>query len=590
MSLLDKASLVVTPNAYKEDVLYSVIPLDGSGDLDVTRATTATRVNSDGLIEVTPYNLLQQSQTFDNVFWSTLDSSVVANSTIAPNGTNTAFSLLDNTSNFVHAIIPQISKPSTEITYSFSIFAKYKDIGKKIQLSFDDAVAGGVDSGIFNLSTGEWDTAISTPSASFTNASRSFENIGNGWYRLILKVTSNSQPQIRTNIFVANASNQTFYIGNGTGIYIWGAQVVQGTSAKEYFPTTDRLNVPRIDYTGGGCPSILVEPQRTNLALYSEQFDNAFWNKTNCTIGANAVTSPSGLTNADNIITTSANSDMGVLIATVTANTSVYTQSGYFKWVSGYEIVKFRIALAGGSGQGAELIFNSRTGTFVSSNTTYKIESVGNGWFRVSLQITNNGTNTLLITQIYPTNETTQTQTISFWGVQMELGSYATSYIPTVASTVTRNADVISKTGISDLIGQTEGTIYWEGYLENSNSGQLIGIEKSGTDVIRIQKEDNNNLSIQIYNNGFVFIKTFNYTNGLNKIAFVYKSGNSFCYLNGVKVAFDTSAFTNSGILSQLTINNLWINYSDITLQRINSAMLFKEALTDEQLIALTTI
>ena len=69
MSLLDTASLIVTPNGYKEGKLYSVIPSDGSGDLSVTRATTATRVNSQGLVELVPYNLLQYSEDFSNAYW-----------------------------------------------------------------------------------------------------------------------------------------------------------------------------------------------------------------------------------------------------------------------------------------------------------------------------------------------------------------------------------------------------------------------------------------------------------------------------------------------------------------------------------------
>jgi hypothetical protein len=69
MSLLDTASLIVTPNAYKEGKLYSVIPSDGSGDFTFTRATTATRVNSSGLVELVPYNLLTYSEQFDNAAW-----------------------------------------------------------------------------------------------------------------------------------------------------------------------------------------------------------------------------------------------------------------------------------------------------------------------------------------------------------------------------------------------------------------------------------------------------------------------------------------------------------------------------------------
>ena len=68
-NLLNDASLIVTPNGYKEGKLYSIIPENGDGDFTFTRATTATRVNSDGLVELVPYNLLQRSNTFNNAIW-----------------------------------------------------------------------------------------------------------------------------------------------------------------------------------------------------------------------------------------------------------------------------------------------------------------------------------------------------------------------------------------------------------------------------------------------------------------------------------------------------------------------------------------
>lgn len=82
--IYEQASLVVTTNGYKEDKLYSVFPKDGSGDLTVTRATTATRVNSAGLIEVTPYNLLTYSEQFNNAIWVKERITITANAATAP--------------------------------------------------------------------------------------------------------------------------------------------------------------------------------------------------------------------------------------------------------------------------------------------------------------------------------------------------------------------------------------------------------------------------------------------------------------------------------------------------------------------------
>jgi len=77
--LLNSASLVMIPSGYKEDVVYSQIPTDGSGDLSFTRASNGTRVNSAGLVEVVPWNLALQSETFDNASWVKSNSTITAN-------------------------------------------------------------------------------------------------------------------------------------------------------------------------------------------------------------------------------------------------------------------------------------------------------------------------------------------------------------------------------------------------------------------------------------------------------------------------------------------------------------------------------
>jgi hypothetical protein len=95
MSLLNEASFLVTPNGYKEDKLYAAIPTNGDGDMTFTRAGTATRVNEAGLIELVPYNLLSRSEEFDNAVWIKGSGvSVTANTTIAPDGTLTADTLI----------------------------------------------------------------------------------------------------------------------------------------------------------------------------------------------------------------------------------------------------------------------------------------------------------------------------------------------------------------------------------------------------------------------------------------------------------------------------------------------------------------
>jgi len=138
MSLLDTASLLLTPNAYKEGKLYSVIPSDGSGDMSVTRATTATRVNSAGLVELVPYNLVTYSEQFDNADWTKNNISITANTTTAPNGTTTADKLIPSTSLATHRITQNINTLGI-CTASFYVKASgYKKIGLQ-----NNVVGGG---------------------------------------------------------------------------------------------------------------------------------------------------------------------------------------------------------------------------------------------------------------------------------------------------------------------------------------------------------------------------------------------------------------------------------------------------------------
>jgi hypothetical protein len=599
--LLNKASLVVIPSGYKEDTVYSVVPSDGSGDLSFTRASNGTRVNSAGLVEVTPWNMVSYSEQFDNAYWTKVDCTVTADSTTAPNGTSTADSLLDNTSNFIHALTPALSKATTEITYTHSVYAKFKDTDRKIQLSLDDAVSGGVDSGVFNLSTGVWDTALGTPSAAFTNPSRNFENIGNGWYRISLTVTSNAGSQIRPNIFVINGSNASLYIGNGTGIYIWGAQLNIGSTAKPYFPTTDRLNVPRLTYQngGGGCPSLLLEKQSTNLVTYSEQINSTNYTLNNVTSSENSLTSPDGTINADKIIENTSNSTHSVNRVVAlggTVDNSAYSVSVFAKAEGRSQILFYD----NNQNVGGITYFNLSTG--VVSSGTGKIENFGNGWYRCTIFcLKDNSTNANL--QFYlldsagnSTYTGNGTSGIGLWGYQVEASSYPTSYIPTTSASATRVADACYKTGISSLIGQTEGTMFLDFIFKpqaNNTDGQ-IGIS-DGANSNRVVLWNNftlNTLGLQLKANGTNQISNVSLgsfvDNTRYKIAVAYKSGNTSVFVNGIEVIANTATFTFSSALTDFILGGYELTYSGH--QQVNESVLFKTRLTNAELASLTTL
>jgi len=601
MSLFDSASVVITPSGYKEDKLYSIKPTDGSGDLVVTRATTATRVNSAGLIEVTPYNLLTYSQEFNDASWGKINSSITANATTAPDGTLTADKLVENSSNANHLVQKTVS--ATDSVYTFSVFAKKSErnwvVLRSVNASLQNVKAW------FNIDAGTIGTLENGATANITN-------VGNGWYKLEMTIPSFSTG-FEFRVSTSTGNNVDSYTGDGTsGLFIWGAQLVQGTSAKEYFPTTDRLNVPRIDYTNGSCPSILVEPQRTNKYPYSEQFDNVFWLKNNLTVTANNTTAPDGNNTADKIqdtIGTNIDHIFNYLMS-FTSGTA-YTASFYVKNVDiNYFCIKF---MTNAFGSIKDVIFNIQNGTVTrqDSGITASVVNMGNGWYRcIATATATVTTSTLYGLYVGITNSPTSTAYTStsiksayLWGAQLEAGSYPTSYIPTVASSVTRNADVISKTGISSLIGQTEGTIFVE-EIYDANVANVGGVDDT---LVSLSDGTTNNL-ISIFHYGNIgggvdrkvlfFIRLSNVNqaafyssslpSGTYKIAMAYKNNDVAFYINGVQLGTDTSATIPA--TSALTLVDPVTVLAATKTVNFKNIALFKTRLSNTELATLTTI
>lgn len=358
-------------------------------------------------------------------------------------------------------------------------------------------------------------------------------------------------------------------------------------------------NVPRLDYTNSTCPSILVEPQRTNLFSYSEQFDNAYWSKTNMVIVANDTTAPDGTNTADRATASFYPSTSITKTNLLTATN--YTLSIYVKAGS---VSTFRLDLVtAGFAAGSNCIFNlttlAKTITNYGSTTgsTATITSVGNGWFRCTLTVL--ATATTYFAQLLPAAN----GSVYLWGAQLEAGSYATSYIPTVASSVTRNADVISKTGISSLIGQTEGTIFVE-HIYNTEITNPIGADdivigfSNGTlnNLLLIihygsgVNSYNNKLRLYIRNAGAdqALIDLAGTTTGTYKIAVAYKNNDVAFYVNGVQVGIDTSVSVPT--LSNLYLYDFLGTNTKYNTDKVKSAAIWKERLSNETLATLTTI
>jgi hypothetical protein len=223
---------------------------------------------------------------------------------------------------------------------------------------------------------------------------------------------------------------------------------------------------------------LLIEEQRTNLFVYSEQFDNAQWNKVNTSIAANTVVAPDGTITADTITVVATNGYITRSVTSVVSSTlSLYVKQGVGS--------RFSLSTSGQSSADTA-VFNLSTATVITTganNRAASITPVGNGWYR--LVVTRNATagNATTYMGFLDANATAGDYHY-IWGAQFEAGAFATSYIPTVASQVTRAADAASMTGanFSSWYNQAQSTIYIEAIpIAYSSNGQGLFNLSDGT-------------------------------------------------------------------------------------------------------------
>jgi len=186
----------------------------------------------------------------------------------------------------------------------------------------------------------------------------------------------------------------------------------------------------------------------------------------------------------------------------------------------------------------------------------------------------------------------------ALWGLQVEDdgsgggSSYATSYIPTSGSTVTRNQDQFTRDGIGSLINSTEGVLFAEiSALADDGTSKRITIS-DGTLVNRITLTLGDNNISGFVNVGsstqYSFFESGITTTDFNKIAIKYKANDFSIWINGVEYDVQTSGSTfSSNTLNRLNFSNA-TNLSDFFFGKVKQVQVYDTALTDMQLIQLT--
>ena len=584
MSLLDLASLVLAPTATKEGKVYSAIPDTGEGDMTFTRGSSATRVNSAGLIEKERANLLLQSNAFDTT-WTNVNTSETGGQT-GYDGSSDAW-LLSKTSSSAY-ITQSVSNSNVQ---TFSVYAKEGDsdwIGLIL-------IGGSNPRVYFDLSNG------TSGELSGGAIGKDIQSVGNGWYRCSVTCNDNI-----SSVRLYPAEGEGVVTGTTGNIYIQDAMLNEGLVAQSYIETTTTAvyegitdDVPRVDYSGGGCPSLLLEPSATALNEQSEYYDT-YWFKENTTISSNDTTSPEGVANASKINETASTTYFALSRALTISSGSNHTISVFAK----ADERNFLIIRTNLLGSNVNTTFNLSTGVVTyNAHTSASIESYSNGWYRCSITASSSSTsltmaivisNADVTSNVLPTYLGVAGSGLHIYGINVMASGYLQSYIPTYGTSTTRVQDSCSKTGISELIGQTEGTMFVEFDIDSNvnTEGYIIRIDESSfNDTIYIVRLANGNLSMTLRSGGSgIASYTASNISGHNKAAFGYKSGNFAFYLNGTQLATSTSTYTNGITYNEIRLGAFNASGLATMAGKIKQAIVFPTRLTNTELAELTKL
>ena len=361
-----------------------------------------------------------------------------------------------------------------------------------------------------------------------------------------------------------------------------------------------RLNYPMIDGVVKGCPSHILEPQRTQLVQYSEDFSDSSWIKSGPTLTYNQGISPDGGNNATKIIPSTSNTSQDIF-ATVTAlGSTVYTRS-FFAKADGYNWIYIQ-QYDGLTNLGAW--FDLSTGLIgnTQSNVTSDIKYYGNDWYKCSVTFTtqSSGSNERAQIRVVGSNGASTLQGngidgVLIWGAQVEQGSYPTSYIPNygTAAGVTRSAETATGSGDAATFNDSEGVLMIESATLSESDITARYFQLSDGSVTA------NGLTFRYYTTTNYFQALY-YTNGayqavlsiflpdsseFNKIAFKYKTNDFSLFVNGIKVGSDANGSTGY-TLSNLSFNN---NGFDSFEGSTKQLQYFDTALSDTDLEKLTS-
>ena len=325
-------------------------------------------------------------------------------------------------------------------------------------------------------------------------------------------------------------------------------------------------NVPGLDFSLGACPYLSLDPLSTNICLYSEDFSTTWATAGGATVATDTTVSPGGSDDADTITLDGAAASRVEQSITMSTST-VYTLSVWAKVASGTK--DFRLG------------YNDGSTTTASSDLTATTD-----WQRFEFTFTTSASHTgeeIRITN----NVGGDPGDLIVWGAQLELGDYATGYIPTTSAAVTRQPDAFSLTDLitNGLLGATVGTMYIKGKINVEAGNASLFILSDGTTNNRIRLTQN---LIQCTTAGSNANITGVFTadsDGYDDVNFAvrWNGTNAKVYLDGTAAAAGTAAFTAGAALTEFELNGK----NDTSW--IKEVLFYTTALSDADMITLTT-
>ena len=551
----------------------SVKEVSNIGDFTFSRGSNlaATRVGPTGLIEKGRENLLPYSNAFTSGDWQDTGASYFTSGQSGYDGTNDAWRFTTVNQGERFQIVSSVVTGKTGVHTLSAYFKKGTADGVRMRVDMS-----GTDANIYvNLLDGNIFNSVGDIAAKLTD-------IGGGWYRA--ELTANWVNVLNIRIYPTNTTGNDAV---GT-IYIQSAQLEIGLAATDYIEsgaTTGKAGLledePRLDYSGGAtCPSLLLEPSRTNLVRQSEYFGD--WIQSNTIITSNVAISPEGLQNASELEFTALTAEFYRTFSNVAS--SDHTGSIFLKNIDKNSV---KVQLDGGTpaisgGCDVDLINGTISNEYGS--VTAGIADFGNGWYRVHFGDDSNASTANPRFEVTNASTGSTLGSLYVYGAQAEVGSYPTSYIPNHSGgTVTRSRDTGSLNlvgaGIND--GWTSGTI-------------LIEFEKpynnENNDVIRIH---GNSVSgrAYIYNNGYGFASDWSYSSNFtigDNTKIIYRLNTlstANLFKNGVKFTGAEGSGTAWSNIKYIYLNNQV--GAKINIKQI---VVFPTALTDSECIKLTTL